>query len=340
MCLLLGEYIVQMKNNILIIGGAGYIGSHTALAIKELGFKVIIYDNFSTGHRDSCFGDVTIEGDISDTKKLLKTLVTHKVDCVIHFAALIEAGISVIDPISYYQNNVAGTLSLLEAMQAADVRKIVFSSTAAVYGSSDQSTGLSENLPKLPISPYGYSKAMVEVILENCVKAHGFQAIALRYFNACGADPLGRTGERHNPETHLIPLTIQAAQKTRDNIKIFGTDYATEDGSCVRDYIHVSDLADGHIAAATNLLHETNPKFIPINLGTGSGFSVRQIINTVKEVSGLDFPVIEDQRRDGDPAILVADVSKAKSILGWQAKHSSIDNIILDAWNYAQKIRS
>jgi len=240
--------------NILIIGGAGYIGSHTTLALAEQGFKTIVYDNFSTGHRDACFGDHLVEGDLSNSPLLTQTLKDHNIDCVVHFAALIEAGQSVTTPLPFFENNVAGSLSLLDAMATADVKNIVFSSTAAVYGNRTDMGTLCETLPRAPINPYGHSKAMVETILQTCVDAHGINAIALRYFNACGADAQGRTGERHDPETHLIPLIIQAAQGLRPQINIYGTDYDTPDGTCIRDYIHVSDLATGHVAAVKQLV--------------------------------------------------------------------------------------
>lgn len=328
--------------NILIIGGAGYIGSHTTLALAEQGFKTIVYDNFSTGHRDACFGDHLVEGDLSNSPLLTQTLKDHNIDCVVHFAALIEAGQSVTTPLPFFENNVAGSLSLLDAMATADVKNIVFSSTAAVYGNRTDMGTLCETLPRAPINPYGHSKAMVETILQTCVDAHGINAIALRYFNACGADAQGRTGERHDPETHLIPLIIQAAQGLRPQINIYGTDYDTPDGTCIRDYIHVSDLATGHVAAVKQLVGAEKQLvgadglgFQPINLGTGSGLSVKEVIASVKRVSGVDFTVVQTDRRPGDPALLVADAQKALDVLGWSAQHSSIDEIVKTAWAYA-----
>lgn len=326
-----------MSNSLttLVIGGAGYIGSHTALALKESGFNVVIYDNFSTGHRDACFGDHVVEGELSDTNKLIETFNNFDIGNVIHFAALIEAGLSVIDPISFYKNNVTGTISLLEAMKAVNLSRLVFSSTAAVYGNTDGSKFLSENLPRTPINPYGESKAIVETMLESCVKSYGMQVIALRYFNASGADPKGRTGERHNPETHLIPLVIETARGVRPQIHIYGTDYDTPDGTCIRDYIHVSDLATGHVEAVKKLQRSDVPEFTPINLGTGNGYSVKEVIDAVKHVSGQDVKVIEAQQRQGDPAILVADVATAKSELQWVPQQSNINQIVRDAWNFA-----
>ena len=326
---------MSQSKNILIVGGAGYIGSHTTLALKDAGYGTIVYDNFSTGHRDAVFSDHLVEGDLSDTGRLRETLRAYDIACVFHFAALIEAGQSVVTPLPFFENNVAGTVSLLQAMEAEGVKRLVFSSTAAVYGNRDDVGLLTEDLQRAPINPYGDSKAMVETILETCVPAHGMQAIALRYFNASGADPAGRTGERHDPETHLIPLIIEAARGQRPQINIYGTDYETDDGTCIRDYIHVADLATGHVAAVTHLLKSDEPSFSPINLGTGEGQSVRQVIEAVKRVSGNDFAIVETARRPGDPAMLVANAQKAKTVLGWSAQYTEIDSIVQDAWNYA-----
>jgi len=326
-----------MNTNVLVVGGAGYIGSHTTLALQEAGYRAIVYDNFSSGHRDACFGAHLVAGDLADTGKLTQVMHDHEIGSVIHFAALIEAGQSVITPLPFFHNNVGGTLALLDAMNAAGVSKLVFSSTAAVYGNRTDTPLLGEDLPRAPINPYGDSKAMVETVLEACAQAHGLQAIALRYFNACGADAQGRCGERHNPETHLIPLVLQAAMGQRPQININGTDYDTPDGTCVRDYIHVSDLASGHVAAVEHLLGRDTPGVTPINLGTGAGQSVRQVVEAVKRISGRDFAVVEQLRRAGDPATLVADVARAKAMLGWQAQHSTLETIVRDAWNFAQK---
>ncbi|MEH6645940.1 UDP-glucose 4-epimerase GalE [Sulfitobacter sp.] len=326
-----------MNKNVLVVGGAGYIGSHTTLVLQEAGYTAIVYDNFSAGHRDACFGADLVEGDLADTAKLTQTMRQFDIGSVIHFAALIEAGQSVITPLPFFHNNVAGTLSLLDAMNAAGVSKLVFSSTAAVYGNRTDTALLGEDLPRTPINPYGDSKAMVETVLEACAAAHGLQAIALRYFNACGADAQGRCGERHDPETHLIPLILQAALGQRPDIKIYGTDYDTPDGTCIRDYIHVSDLALGHVAAVGHLLENETPGCTSINLGTGSGQSVRQVVEAVKRISGRDFSVIEHPRRAGDPAALVADVARAQAVLGWQARYSTLETIVRDAWNFACK---
>lgn len=323
------------EKNVLVVGGAGYIGSHTVLALKAAGYHVVVYDNFSTGHRDACFGAHLVEGDLMQTDKLTRTMQTHKIGTVVHFAALIEAGQSMITPLPFFENNVAGTLSLLTAMNAAGVTRIVFSSTAAVYGNNTDVPLLHEGLPKAPVNPYGDSKSMVETVLEACATAHGIQAIALRYFNASGADSQGRTGERHTPETHLIPLVIEAALGLRPEIRIYGTDYPTPDGTCVRDYIHVCDLASGHVAAVAQLAQGTQPGVTCINLGTGAGQSVREVIDAVRRISGVDFTVTEAPRRAGDPAVLVADARRAQELLGWRAVHSDLDTIVRAAWAYA-----
>lgn len=325
-----------MTDAVLVVGGAGYIGSHTVLALKAAGFSTVVYDNFSAGHRDVCYGDHLVEGELADTAKLTQTMQKHNISSVVHFAALIEAGQSVLTPLPFFHNNVAGTLSLLDAMNVAGVTRLVFSSTAAVYGNQSDVALLSEDLPRTPINPYGDSKAMVETVLESCVSAHGLQAIALRYFNASGADAQGRSGERHDPETHLIPLVIQAARGQRDQIKVYGTDYDTPDGTCIRDYIHVTDLALGHVAALRHLLAHGEAGVTPVNLGTGAGQSVREVIDAVRRISGRDFAVEETPRRAGDPAVLVADVARAKALLGWTATHSDLDTIVRDAWAYAE----
>jgi len=326
-----------MTKNVLVVGGAGYIGSHTTLALQAAGFSVTVYDNFSSGHRDACFGDHLVEGDLHDTDLLAQTLQHHKIDAVIHFAALIEAGQSVITPLPFFHNNVSGTLSLMNAMNTANVKRLVFSSTAAVYGNVQDADTLAEGLPRDPVNPYGDSKAMVETMLESCVAAHGLNAIALRYFNACGADAQGRSGERHDPETHLIPLILQAAAGTRAQINVYGTDYDTPDGTCIRDYIHVSDLAAGHVAALTHVQKTDTAGFQAINLGTGQGQSVHQVIDAVRKVTGRDFKVHHDARRAGDPAVLVADAGRANDILNWQARHSDLETIIRDAWHYTHQ---
>ncbi|MGZ2260305.1 UDP-glucose 4-epimerase GalE [Roseobacter sp. A03A-229] len=328
-----------MNKNVLVIGGAGYIGSHTVLALQEAGFTPVVYDNFSSGHRDAVFSDQVVEGELADRARLAQAMRDHQIGSVVHFAALIEAGQSVVEPLLFYRNNVASTVSLLEAMQDAGVDRLVFSSTAAVYGNQTEADLLHEELPVQPINPYGQTKAAVEAMLRDTAAASGLKSIALRYFNASGADARARTGERHDPETHLIPLVLQTAAGQRAQITVFGTDYPTEDGSCIRDYIHVSDLARGHVAALEKLLATEGDagSFTPINLGTGQGYSVSAVIETAKRVTNRSFTVVESDRRPGDPATLVSDPSRAHELLGWRAEHSSLENIITDAWNFMNR---
>ncbi|MEM8657759.1 MAG: UDP-glucose 4-epimerase GalE, partial [Pseudomonadota bacterium] len=290
-----------MNKNVLVIGGAGYIGSHTVLALQEAGFTPVVYDNFSSGHRDAVFSDQVVEGELADRARLAQAMRDHQIGSVVHFAALIEAGQSVVEPLLFYRNNVASTVSLLEAMQDAGVDRLVFSSTAAVYGNQTEADLLHEELPVQPINPYGQTKAAVEAMLRDTAAASGLKSIALRYFNASGADARARTGERHDPETHLIPLVLQTAAGQREQITVFGTDYPTEDGSCIRDYIHVSDLARGHVAALEKLLATEGDagSFTPINLGTGQGYSVSAVIETAKRVTNRSFTVVESDRRPG-----------------------------------------
>ena len=338
---------------VLVTGGAGFIGIHTVAALEAAGYEVLVFDNLSNGHRDyfvphSASGQASvaaklIEGDILDGAALDQLFEDHAIDAVVHFAAFIEAGESVIDPLSFYNNNMGGSLCLLAAMERANVSRIVFSSTAAVYGQPESSGSITEDMAKEPINPYGDSKWAVECMLRDCAVAHGLQAIALRYFNAAGSDPSARFGERHEPETHLIPLALQAAAGTRPAIKIFGTDYATPDGSCVRDYIHVSDLADAHVKALQHLLElptdnppSTGGFYDAYNLGTGTGFSVREVLETTQRVTGVDFLITEEARRPGDPAVLVANADKAKSTFKWQPQYPNLEQMIAHAWVYAK----
>ncbi|WP_262694534.1 UDP-glucose 4-epimerase GalE [Kordiimonas aquimaris] len=329
---------------ILVAGGAGFIGSHTLLALQAAGYAPVTYDNFSNGHRDSVLVGDVVEGDVRDRARLTATMKEHNIDAVVHFAALIEAGESVKDPQAFYNVNTGGSLALLQAMQDAGVARIVFSSTAAVYGQPADNAPLKESLLKLPINPYGHSKWMVECMLRDTAHAHGLQAIALRYFNAAGADPEGRLGERHDPETHLIPLVLQAASGARDNIKMFGTDYDTPDGTCIRDYIHVHDLAAAHVKALDKLFEMPDSAgssksgfYDAFNLGTGSGFSVREVVQAAKNVTGIDFNVIEEERRPGDPAYLVADATRAKSTFDWTPAYPNLEDMIEHAWQFANK---
>ncbi|MDJ0557085.1 MAG: UDP-glucose 4-epimerase GalE [Microcoleaceae cyanobacterium MO_207.B10] len=327
----------QTKPTILVTGGAGYIGSHAVQALKTAGYEVVILDNLVYGHRDIVENVLKVEmivGDTSDRVLLDKIFATHNIAAVMHFAAYIFVGESVKDPQKYYHNNVLGTLTLLEAMLAASVKKFVFSSTAAIYGEPETSP-IPEDHPKNPINPYGASKRMVEQILSDFEVAYDFKSVCFRYFNAAGAHPNGLTGEDHHPETHLIPLTLFAALGKRESISIFGTDYATHDGTCIRDYIHVCDLADAHVLGLEYLLNGGNSEIF--NLGNGNGFSVREVIETAKKVTGREFPVVELERRSGDAPILVGSSDKARKVLGWSPNYPEVEEIVTHAWQWHQK---
>ena len=329
--------MLSKNQTILVTGGAGYIGSHAALALKKAGYDVIILDNLSSGHQeivDEVLQVKLIVGDTSDRPLLDRLFGTHKIDAVMHFAAYIAVGESVNEPGKYYTNNVASTLNLLEAMLAHGIDKIVFSSTCAVYGMPKE-VPMTENHPHDPLSPYAASKDMVERILTDFDTAFKLKSVAFRYFNACGADPGGSLGEDHTPETHLIPLALLTALKKRDSLYIFGTDYDTPDGTCVRDYIHVNDLADAHILGLEYLL--AGGKSEVFNLGNGNGFSVREVIETAREVTGLEIPAIESDRRPGDAPILVGSSKKVRTMLGWNPNYADLKKIISHAWQWHQK---
>jgi len=318
--------------NILVIGGAGYIGSHTVKLLIDMGYNVIIYDNLSKGHKEvaDILNVKLIVGDLGDRQKLKEVFETEKIDIVMHFAAFIEVGESVIDPGKYYENNVAKVINLLNQMVESNIKYFVFSSTAATFGEPVEET-ISETHPQRPINPYGMSKLMVEHILKDFEKAYNLKSVILRYFNAAGADIEGMIGESHSPESHLIPLVMQAAKGVRDSIKIYGTDYDTFDKTCIRDYIHVYDLALAHILSMEKMVSENTSQ--DYNLGNGTGYSVREIIDTVKKVSNVDFKVVEEQRRAGDPAILIANPTKIISNLNFKAKYN-LDDIIKSAWEW------
>jgi len=320
--------------NILVVGGAGYIGSHMVKRLLKDGHHVIVVDNLSTGYKDAVLAKTFFEVDIADQKNLSKVFEENSIDAVFHFASFIQVGESVTNPAKYYRNNVAATLSLLEVMVKFKVMHFVFSSTAAVFGNPDYSP-IDEKHPKEPINPYGQSKLMVEKILEDFDRAYGLKSVSLRYFNAAGADPEGELGERHMPETHLIPLVLQAASGRRDSISVFGQDYETPDGTCVRDYIHINDLADAHVKAI-DYLKKGNPS-AAFNLGNGKGFSVKKIIDAAVKVTGKKIPVKYAERRAGDPAILVADASLAQNVLGWTPEYQNVEDIISHAWAWEEK---
>ncbi len=325
------------KKTVLVTGGCGYIGSHSVLALQQAGYEVIILDNLVYGHQDlveTVLKTKLIVGDTCNSNLLRQIFSSYQIDAVMHFAAYAYVGESVTKPAKYYHNNVIGTLTLLEAMLEAGINKFVFSSTCATYG-VPETVPIKEEQPQNPINPYGMTKLMVERILQDFSHAYDFRSVCLRYFNAASADPEGRLGEDHNPETHLIPLVLQTALGHRDSISIFGTDYDTTDGTCVRDYIHVSDLAQAHILALKYLLD--NGKTDVFNLGNGNGFSVKQVIETARKVTGREIKALECDRRPGDPPTLVGSGEKAQKILGWQPQYSSLEEIITHAWQWHQK---
>jgi UDP-arabinose 4-epimerase len=319
-------------DNILVTGGAGYIGSHTCKALKNAGFQPVVLDNLSNGHAWAVqWGPIEV-GDICDKDFLTSVMERYKPKAVIHFAGLIEVGESVTDPGSYYKANVTGTINLLNAMVEHKVDKIIFSSTAAVYGIPDLSSPVKEDCPKSPVNPYGNTKLMVENIIADFSKAHGLGYVLLRYFNAAGADTDGDVGESHEPESHLIPRLLQAAHGSVVKATINGDDYNTPDGSCVRDYIHVTDLASAHVLALAKL----NGDFCSevYNLGYGRGYSVKEVLAAVNRITGVELQVTIGPRRDGDPPTLVADSAKAIAQLGWSHKHDSLDKIVATAWRW------
>ena len=316
---------------ILIVGGAGYIGSHMVKRLATAGHEVVTLDNLSYGYRDAVKYGEFVQGDLGNDKILDSIFSDGSIDAVMHFAGFIQVGESMIKPSMYYQNNVTNTLILLDAMLRHQVKKFIFSSTAAIFGEPDY-TPIDEKHNKQPINPYGHSKLMIEQVLDDYDEAYGLHSTCLRYFNAAGADPDGELGERHVPETHLIPLILQAASGRRDDIKIFGDDYATDDGTCVRDYIHINDLCDAHLLALELMIK--NNKSARFNLGNGKGFSVKQVIDVAKKVSGKDFKVTMEPRRAGDPAVLVADANLATQTLNWQPKFAELEDIVRTAWNW------
>ncbi|MEC8473221.1 MAG: UDP-glucose 4-epimerase GalE [Planctomycetota bacterium] len=318
--------------NVLVVGGAGYIGSHAVRKLTDAGHHVLVYDNLSRGHREAVPEGLLIEGELTDTATLTRVLTENRIEAVMHFAAFALVNESVNDPSLYYQNNVVATLSLLEAMRLADVKKFVFSSTTATYGEPNH-VPISEDTPQRPINPYGFTKLVIEQALADYAEAYGMGYAALRYFNAAGAHPDGTIGEDHDPETHLIPIVLQVAMGQRDSITIFGNDYQTSDGTCVRDYVHVNDLADAHLKALDKIRPSTG---ICLNLGTGRGTSVREIIDACREVTGHAIPEQVGQRREGDPSELVADATRARDQLGWEPQYVEVCSIVETAWRWHQ----
>jgi UDP-glucose 4-epimerase len=315
---------------VLVAGGAGYIGSNMTAMLCGEGHQPIVYDNFAKGHKAAITGCELVEGDLADFKLAVQTLKSKQIEVVMHFAAFIEAGESVAKPLKYYQNNVCNTQTLLAAMEAAGVAKFVFSSSAAVYGTPDK-WPITEKSPTNPINPYGETKLAVERMCHYQAVSGKLRYVSLRYFNACGAGNNSTLGEDHRPESHLIPLAIAAAMGKAEAIKIFGTDYPTPDGTCIRDYIHIEDLCRAHLLALKKLDKESESTY---NLGNGKGYSVREVIETVKRTSGKTFKIVEAERRRGDSPVLVCDSTKAKNELGWQPKWSSLEKIVESAWKW------
>ena len=315
---------------ILVCGGAGYIGSNMTALLARDGHEPIVFDNFSKGHEAAVQGVQVIEGDLADGERLAEILRDLAIEAVMHFAASIEVGESVHDPLKYYRNNVSNTQSLLSAMETAGVEKFVFSSTAAVYGMPER-IPVTESATAKPINPYGETKWAVERMCHYQSQAGKLRFAALRYFNACGAGNDGTLGEDHRPESHLIPLIIQAAMGKRPDIKIYGADYPTPDGTCIRDYIHIDDLCRAHLLALNRLDERAE---LVYNLGNGRGYSVKQVIETVRRVSGRDFKVVQVDRRPGDPAVLTSDATKAKTELGWRTEKPGLEEMVATAWKW------
>ncbi len=319
---------------ILVVGGAGYIGSHTARHLTESGYECVVLDNLVHGHREAVLTSHFERGDLADKASLRAVFKKYPIDAVLHFAAYAYVGESVSNPQKYYQNNLAGTLNLLDVMLECGVKKIVFSSTCATYG-EPQYTPMDEAHPQKPINPYGATKRMIERAMEDYAAAYGLKYIALRYFNAAGCSADGVLGESHSPETHLIPLVLQAIKGERENIQVFGTDYDTPDGTGIRDYIHVADLASAHRLALEKL-----DAFVGcLNLGTGVGTSVKEIIAAAEKITGKKCPVVYAARRAGDPAVLYAANKKAVEVLGWRPQYARIEDIVRTAWHWEQNRR-
>ncbi|CAN1211817.1 UDP-glucose 4-epimerase GalE [Tumidithrix helvetica PCC 7403] len=322
---------------ILVTGGAGYIGSHAVLALQQAGYEVLILDNLVYGHRDlveTALHAEMIVGDTNDRALLDRLFADRAIAAVMHFAAFAYVGESVTEPDKYYRNNVVGTLTLLEAMVAAKIPYFVFSSTCATYGVPLQ-VPIPEDHPQNPINPYGMTKLMVEQILKDFDRAYGLKSVIFRYFNAAGADPQGRLGEDHQPETHIIPLVLWAALGKRASISVFGSDYPTPDGTCIRDYIHVADLAEAHVLGLRHLFHNgTSETF---NLGNGNGFSVKEVIEVAQQVTGREIKAILCDRREGDPPALVGSGEKARNMLGWNPQYADLEQILKHAWQWHQR---
>jgi UDP-glucose 4-epimerase len=316
---------------VLVAGGAGYIGSQVTLDLARNGHQPVVFDNLSKGHRAAVKAGRLVEGDLNDFELIKKVLVEEKIDAVVHLAAFSLVGESVQDPGKYFQNNIINGITLLDAMRAGGVKYFVLSSTAAVYGEPEL-TPITEDHPKKPTNPYGFSKLTLEGILEAYDRAYGLRYISLRYFNAAGADPEGEIGEDHQPESHLIPIILQTALGLRNEIQLFGTDYPTPDGTCIRDYIHIADLSQAHLLALESLFGGAPSNIY--NLGNGQGYSNLEVIETARKITGRTIKVREGQRRPGDPAILVASSDRIKAELGWKPKYPKLEEIMATAWNW------
>jgi UDP-glucose-4-epimerase GalE len=328
------QVTVNTMKNILVVGGAGYIGSYMCKYLKNNGYLPIVLDSLVYGHRDAVQWGPFIQGSMENHELLDHIFSDFEISAVMHFAAFCYVGESVLDPAKYYHNNVAATITLLEKMLEKNVRYFIFSSTCATYGEPIH-IPISEKHPQKPINPYGRSKLMVEQILHDYKTAYGLEYVALRYFNASGADPDGEVGEDHNPETHLIPLVLQVAMEQRDKIKIFGNDYPTKDGTCIRDYIHIHDLAQAHLLALARIMSGKDGG--AFNLGVGNGYSVMEVIDAARKITGHPIPIEVVKRRQGDPAVLVGSNDKAMRVLGWMPQYSDLHAIVETAWNWIKE---
>ena len=321
--------------NVLVSGGAGYIGSHMVKLLLENNIDVVTVDDLSSGHREAVVGGEFVRGDVGDRACMEAVFGRWRIDAIMHFASFIQVGESVSDPSKYYRNNLVGTLALLDAAVASDIKQFVFSSSAAIFGEPVH-TPIDEEHPTQPMSPYGFSKLAVERVLADYDRAYGLRSVSLRYFNAAGADPEGGHGEAHEPETHLIPLILQVASGRRQSVTIYGDDYPTPDGTCVRDYVHVADLCEAHLLALEYL--RRNNRSAAFNLGNSRGYSVKDVVGAVERVVGRSVPIECHDRRPGDPAILVADSARAKAELGWRPRFDDIDTIVRHAWQWEQRL--
>jgi UDP-glucose 4-epimerase len=328
-----GTKFLREAMRILVVGGAGYIGAHMCKLLAEAGHSVTVFDNFSTGHRQAVKWGGLVEGELADAARLRDAVVGNRIEAIMHFAAISIVAESVVDPLPYYRNNFADVLTLLEVMRACDVRYFILSSSAAVYGEPKQDY-IDEQHPLNPINPYGASKRMVEDLIADCARAYGLRAAALRYFNAAGADPSGCIGESHQPETHLIPKLLRLAAGESQEVCIFGDDYPTHDGTCIRDFVHVNDLSHAHLAALDYISTLPGAGFSAFNLGNGRGYSVRQVLSAVEQVVGRKLDVAVTRRRPGDAMRLVADSTKAQSVLNWRPAIQGIEEIVESAWKW------